>query len=315
MRVMEIPSDHFWGDVNGTNYLTESRNQHIPQYCGSCWAFGTLSSLNDRLKIAKKGKAPETILAPQVLINCGGGGSCDGGNVGGVFDYMSKNGLPDETCQNYEATNDISCNPTGICETCAPGKNCSKISSPKLWTLQEYGYVNSGSDFDADGVKLSSVDKMKAEIYQGGPVACGIHATPELEAFGTTTPVDSYPGGIFHQKALLPMPNHILSIVGYGHDSSVNKSYWILRNSWGTYWGENGYAKIQMGSDNLGIDGLFGGCSFATPVEMKPATEVVANFVKKGTYHNYEQQLVSNNNGGELCDFSIASLRECSIFI
>ena len=44
------------------------------------------------------------------------------------------------------------------------------------------------------------------------------------EAFGTTTPVDSYPGGIFHQKALLPMPNHILSIVGYGHDSSVNKS-------------------------------------------------------------------------------------------
>ena len=54
MRVMEIPSDHFWGDVNGTNYLTESRNQHIPQYCGSCWAFGTLSSLNDRLKNCKE---------------------------------------------------------------------------------------------------------------------------------------------------------------------------------------------------------------------------------------------------------------------
>ena len=302
MKISDVPTDHFWGDVNGTNYLTESRNQHIPQYCGSCWAFGTLSSLNDRLKIANEGKATETILAPQVLINCGGGGSCDGGNVGGVFDYMTKNGLPDEACQNYEATNDIQCKPTGICETCAPGKNCTEITSPKLWTLQEYGYVNSGSDYDIDGVLLSSVDKIKAEVSQGGPVACGIHATPELEAFGTTTPVDSYPGGIFHQKALLPTPNHILSIVGYGHDVSVNKSYWILRNSWGTYWGENGYGKIQMGNDNLGIDGLFGGCSFATPVEMKPKTEeiITETKVKKGTFHNYEQTLVSKEKGDEL---------------
>ena len=57
--------------------------QHIPQYCGSCWAFGTLSSLNDRIKIANKAAWPETILAPQVLINCGGGGSCDGA-LGGL---------------------------------------------------------------------------------------------------------------------------------------------------------------------------------------------------------------------------------------
>ena len=41
------------------------------------------------------------ILAPQVLINCNGGGTCDGGDVGGVFEYMAEEGLPDETCQNY----------------------------------------------------------------------------------------------------------------------------------------------------------------------------------------------------------------------
>merc|ERR1719182_238250 len=72
MRVSDLPSDWDWRNINGTNFLTESRNQHIPQYCGSCWAFGTLSSLNDRLKIANKAKDKDVILAPQVLINCGG---------------------------------------------------------------------------------------------------------------------------------------------------------------------------------------------------------------------------------------------------
>ena len=89
LSVDSLPTDWDWRNVNGTNFLTESRNQHIPQYCGSCWAFGTLSSLNDRLKIARKAAYPDTILAPQVLINCGGGGSCNGGNVGGVFEYMA----------------------------------------------------------------------------------------------------------------------------------------------------------------------------------------------------------------------------------
>ena len=76
---------------------------------------------------------------------------------------------------------------------------------------------------------------------QNGPLACGIDATNKLEAYGTTTPVDSYPGGIFSQTELLPMANHILSIVGWGTDANLNQDYWILRNSWGTYWGEDGY--------------------------------------------------------------------------
>ena len=217
--------------------------QHIPQYCGSCWAFGTLSSLNDRIKIANKAAWPETILAPQVLINCGGGGSCDGGDVGGVFDYMESKGLPDETCQNYEATNDGNkCSPLGVCETCSPsgdpekgssGSNCTQIKNPALWTLDEYAYVLSGgpdADFDVEGAKVGSADKLKAEIMANGPLACGIHATDQLEAFGTTTPVSHYPGGIFSQFSFLPIPNHILSIVGWGTDPE-NGAYWWLRNS------------------------------------------------------------------------------------
>ena len=43
-------------------------------------------------------------LTLQVLINCGGGGDCDGGNPGGVYEYIHSNRIPDETCQNYEAS-------------------------------------------------------------------------------------------------------------------------------------------------------------------------------------------------------------------
>ena len=276
MEINALPADHDWRNINGTNYLTESRNQHIPQYCGSCWAFGTLSSLNDRLKIASKGAYPEVILAPQVLINCGGGGSCEGGNVGGVFDYMSSFGLPDETCQNYEAKDALNpCNPsgdtTGVCETCSPGSKgpgdpgtCTKIVNPQMWTLDAYGYVLSGENNNKDikGIEVSNSDKLKAEIFSNGPLACGIHATDELEAFGTTVPINTYPGSIFNQSVFFPMPNHILSITGWGMDTTLNQEYWIVRNSWGTYWGDNGYMKINMGGHNLGIEGS---CSWATP--------------------------------------------------
>ena len=275
---MHSPSDWDWRSINGTNFLTESRNQHIPQYCGACWAFGTLSMFNDRLKISKKAAYPDTILAPQVLINCGGGGSCNGGNVGGVFDYMERKGLPDETCQNYEATNDISCEPTGICETCTPGPggpgtpgNCTKIENPALWTIGDYGYAHGGGDVDAVGAAVSKKQKLQAEIMANGPLACGIHATDELEAFGTTTPVASYPGGIFEQSVLLPMANHILSIVGWGHDDA-HGDYWWLRNSWGAYWGVDGFAKIKMGGKNLGVESS---CSWATPAPKTSAAPLL----------------------------------------
>ena len=46
----------------------------------------------------------------QVLINCEGGGDCDGGNPGGVYEYIHSNGIPDETCQNYEVQTNNSMN-------------------------------------------------------------------------------------------------------------------------------------------------------------------------------------------------------------
>ena len=265
MSVSDVPANFFWGNVNGTNFLTETRNQHIPQYCGSCWAFGTTSSLSDRILINFPETArPETILAPQVLVNCNYGGSCEGGDPYSAYESIASNGVPDETCQNYEAV-DGECKPFGICETCSPGTppkpflpgTCSTVPGYKLWTIEEYGHVHTGPNRDVAGNLVSKQDKLKMELMQGGPVSCGIHVTNKFEA---------YTGGIFSEYVLWPMPNHELSLVGWGIDQSTNTEYWIGRNSWGTYWGEKGFFRIQMYKDNLGVEDS---CTWATPSVMR----------------------------------------------
>jgi len=261
INVNDLPKGHFWGNVNGTNFLTETRNQHIPQYCGSCWAFGTTSAMSDRIKIQRKAQGQDVILSPQVVINCAGAGSCGGGNPGGVFEYMARVGIPSETCQNYEAK-DMECKPYGICENCTPGQSpqpflpgtCQAISNYSVWGLDEYGHVNGGADVDAAGNVLKSADKMKAELFANGPLSCGIHVSDKFL---------KYDGGIFSQFDVAAfMINHELSIVGWGYDEDSNTEYWIGRNSWGSYWGENGFFRIKMHHDNLGIETA---CSWATP--------------------------------------------------
>lgn len=66
----DLPTSYWWGNVNGVNYLTYQRNQHIPIYCGSCWAFSATSALSDRIKIRRKAQWPDINLSPQVLISC-----------------------------------------------------------------------------------------------------------------------------------------------------------------------------------------------------------------------------------------------------
>ena len=66
----------------------------------------------------RKGAWPSIDLAPQVLINCNGGGSCNGGNPGGVYRYAHNTGIPDQTCQAYQAKN-MDCDDLAVCETCA----------------------------------------------------------------------------------------------------------------------------------------------------------------------------------------------------
>lgn len=101
--VEDLPTQWLWSNVDGKTMLTNIRNQHIPQYCGSCWAHASTSALSDRIKIARKAAWPDINIAPQVLISCSGDDGCHGGEAYNAFEWMHNNEVTDETCAIYRA--------------------------------------------------------------------------------------------------------------------------------------------------------------------------------------------------------------------
>jgi cathepsin X len=80
------------------------------------------SALGDRIKISRNASYPEVILSPQVLINCGLGGTCAGGDLETALEqiYETNFGIPEETCQNYEGKDPDShdCSDVQVCKNC-----------------------------------------------------------------------------------------------------------------------------------------------------------------------------------------------------
>jgi cathepsin X len=239
--VADLPEQHIWNNVDGVNYLTNLRNQHIPQYCGSCWAHAATSALSDRIKIARKAAWPDINIAPQVLISCSGDDGCHGGEAYNAFEWMSKNEITDETCSIYRARghdNGVDCAPMTVCKNCMPNEPCFVPEKYLVYGTEEYGQVK-------------GEDAMMQEIFQRGPIACGIAVPDELE---------KYTGGIFEDKTGNMDIVHDISVVGWGVEGGVK--YWTVRNSWGTHFGEDGFFRVIRGTNNIAIES---DCAWATP--------------------------------------------------
>ncbi|KAF0718097.1 Aste57867_1903 [Aphanomyces stellatus] len=238
---------------------TSSWNQHIPQYCGSCFAHGALSTANDRIKIMnhKKGfKGPDVMLGRQSFLNCAPGhglsDGCGGGEPSDVFEFMRVYGLPDETCLPYNATDyskylntsNGTCPPEGYCINCmyspeSPDKaTCFPVKNVVRYRAQSYGRV------------VGEAAMIKE--LQRGPITCGIACSRQFDW--------NYTAGVFWDKTNFTEIDHDVEIVGYGEEDGVK--YWHARNSWGTYWGENGFFKIVRGINNLAIES---DCHYVVP--------------------------------------------------
>jgi len=230
---------------------------HIPQYCGSCWAHGSVSALGDRIKIARKAQGIDINLSVQHMLNCGGVGSCHGGSVDGPYQWLHKisketgSGISYDTSNPYMACSsennlgickgqDWSCTPENVARTCStfpPQGFCGAIKNYPNATISEHG-------------SIEGADNMAKEIMARGPIACGIDASPILK----------YTGGIFSEAG--EFVDHVISIVGWGSDATTNKQYWIVRNSWGEYWGEMGFIRVEKGNNALQLETQ---CAWAVP--------------------------------------------------
>ncbi|KAJ8601839.1 hypothetical protein CTAYLR_010340 [Chrysophaeum taylorii] len=129
-------------------------------YCGSCWAHGAVSALADRVKIARNAQGADINPSVQHILNCHAGGTCNGGSVDGPYQWLMSNYLSYETSNPYVAcSSDVS---GGLCDA---GE----------WTIQPYPNVTI-SDYGS----ISGEAAMKKEIYERGPISCGVDALPLL---------------------------------------------------------------------------------------------------------------------------------------
>jgi len=247
------PDSFSWCDKDGKNYCTISLNQHIPQYCGSCWAHGSISALADRIKIARNASGIDIQLSVQHMLNCGNAGSCYGGEPNSAYQWIKEigdktgTGIAYLTGQPYLACSkdskegfcgdaDFTCNAANTARTCGTfGEKCVGINHYPNATIAEFG-------------SIKGKDAMMKEIYNRGPIACNVDANP----------LRDYTTGIVTAKST--ETDHTISVVGWGTDAK-DGLYWIVRNSWGEYWGEQGYVRVQSGAIAIESDS----CTWATP--------------------------------------------------
>lgn len=187
--------------------------------CGSCWAFASMGAYEGSDLVRNNQKIDAS---EQQVLNCSGAGSCGGGWHAGVFDYLIKTGTATEASYPYTA-NDRPCN--------------TSVATP--YRAVAWGYVK------PDG-GIPSVAEMKDALCKYGPLTVAVLATPLFQA---------YTGGVFNEGDNSHGINHDVTLIGWDD----NKGAWLIKNSWGTNWGETGgygtergYIWIAYGSNNIG---------------------------------------------------------------
>lgn len=195
--------------------------------CGSCWAFAATSAIASRYLISVLGSLPgDLVLSEQQIVSCVnaangyGSGGCDGGWPPDAISYAAQFNQTSNSIYPY----------AGITGTCsipiaaqAPGSVLKLTGSPI--------YFNTLSE---------------------AALKAAVDVAPTVITFLVSNSFYSYGGGVYAGTDCATSGiNHAMVVVGYSTSSSP--PYWLVRNSWGTGWGEGGYVRIAMTGDGNGI--------------------------------------------------------------
>jgi cathepsin F/cysteine peptidase B len=198
--------------------VTHVKNQGM---CGSCWSFSSTGNMEGQYFV-KKGKLLS--FSEEELVQCSTNGNmgCNGGLMDNAFEWVVGNGGID-TEGDYPYTSG-----GGNTGTCNTAKQTKYAATKPMFS----GHQDLPNDEDQMATWLSS----------NGPIAIAVDASSGWQ---------TYSGGIVTDCDGQQLDHGVL-LVGYGTDGST--PYWIVKNSWGTGWGENGYIRLQKGTNQCGLN-------------------------------------------------------------
>ncbi|KAJ3619807.1 hypothetical protein MTP99_005462 [Tenebrio molitor] len=209
---VELPDKVDWRDKGAVTPVKDQGQ------CGSCWSFSATGSLEGQ-HFRQTGKLVS--LSEQNLVDCSGrfgNSGCNGGLMDNAFRYIKANrGIDTEQAYPYRAED----------EKCH--------YKPKDKGATDRGYVD---------IESGSEDKLKSAVATAGPVSVAIDASHQS--------FQLYSGGVYYEPACASNVNqldHAVLAIGYGTEDD-GTDYWLVKNSWGQSWGDQGYIKMARNRDN-----------------------------------------------------------------
>jgi len=226
--------------------ISEIRDQ---ANCGSCWAFGAVEAISDRICIASGQKRQDKISAQDMVTCCDSCGmGCEGGYLEAAWEWYQQTGVvtgdlfgDTNWCQAYslQPCDHHTTGKYGPCPAVVPTPSCESQCVSQYTT----GYSDD-KHFATSAYGVSSdPTAIQTEIYKNGPVEA---------AFDVYEDFLSYKTGVYQHTTGSLLGGHAIKVMGWGVEDGT--PYWLIANSWNTDWGDNGTFKILRGQDECGIE-------------------------------------------------------------
>jgi len=236
-----------WNTTVDYRSLKMAKNVPEQAACGSCWAVATSALLEANSEIHVGDKRTFSV---QQLVNCvpnpkecGGQGGCKGATVELGMGYIEKMGLLQEHELPYEAVD----------------QKCSQPMTEGKGSLVERhrGHHSAGVTYRG-GAAIGLQSWKTLDENKVTPLVHALMQGPVAISVGASGGWHSYEGGVFDNCTKDSVINHAVVLFGMGRDTKKNKNYWLVRNSWGTGWGEDGYIRLLRQDSPEEEDGYCG---------------------------------------------------------